>query len=53
MINRQHIVDQSMSDFASSQDIKFLFEKIHGLQQELSDLTFEFNRAFDDRRRTS
>ncbi len=34
-------------------DVEFLLEKITNLEQELSDLTFEFNRAFDDRRRTS
>ena len=43
----------NLSPVTQKSDVEFLLEKINNLEQELSDLTFEFKRAFNDRRRTS
>lgn len=49
MINRQ----TNYSAIPLKSDMEFLLEKIQNLEQEISDLTFEFKREVNDRRRTA
>ena len=47
MTNRQEI----FTAVPQKNDMEFLLEKIQHLEQQLSDLTFEFNREVNERRR--
>ena len=42
----------NLSPLNPQSDMEFLFEKIKMLEQELSDLSFEFRRETNERRRT-